>query len=62
MYLVLFKDQANKKCMIEREFEKILLLVRAGFLNLRIPENNCSALNFGKKGRNFMARLRLAYP
>jgi len=40
----------------------MLLLVCAGFLNLRILESNYSGLNFGKKGCNFTARLRLAYP
>jgi hypothetical protein len=39
----------------------MLLLVYVGFLNLRILESNYSGLNFGKKGRNFMARLRLVY-
>ena len=40
----------------------MLLLVYIGFLNLRIPKSNYSGLNFGKKGCNFIARLRFVYP
>jgi len=47
--------------MIEWQFKKMLLLIRINFLKLRVPESNCSGLNFSKKARNFMARLRLAY-
>jgi len=61
VYFLCFKNQVDKNSIIKRILKKALLIVYAGFLDLRVLESRLSSLNFGKKYRNPRVRLRTAY-